>query len=646
MRYPLTGVENAFTPSQSLLSESETFSTSEQSTVQENPNFPITSSKGVEQMPSIGVDPLDANHLVIAYMDYSLVDTGYAGIAVAVSYDGGASFKYGQISLPDGFAQGAANPTVQFDDSGLVYLVFMSATFFGERPPLTNPDSGESRALGFESNNGVFVARSDDGGLNWLPPIAVESHLFDGNDQVPFVLIPDIAIDTFPLLPNGTSNPHYGTIYVTFSRYYPAGQFPNEPESIGGSDLLIATSKDQGQTWTIRLKQDDSGNTTTVLQDPFNNGIDPPAGFGYNNYIHPTVGPEGDIYTAQFSAAWLPVNHSSDGANSFFIPTQEDEFGMPFGLGPVGLDFGLSSNEFRTLPVRKIVADPLRPGNVYVAEPQSVVDSSGALVDDSDIIFSRSNDYGQTWTRRFRVGSVDTQILNDDNQSTSATGTINEVISSQVMVTMATNAQGWIVVAWYDSRRDPANHLLDVFATISKDGGETFSPNFRITDESFDADHGSFIDGTGEKRSYIGDSFGLALSDTTLYATWTDTRGGSQDIYFSRIPLEELPPPQNDRFEPNETSEAATNLGQIIERNIPLLSVDSEDEDWFTFQSVATGSLLIDVSFHDETNSTRLELRNSLNEILPSEVRLETSLDGNIEELKLSADAIAGATYF
>ena len=39
-------------------------------------------------MPSVAVNPLDADHVVVAYMDYSLVDNDYAGIGVAESNNG------------------------------------------------------------------------------------------------------------------------------------------------------------------------------------------------------------------------------------------------------------------------------------------------------------------------------------------------------------------------------------------------------------------------------------------------------------------------------------------------------------------------------------------------------------------------------
>src|SRR5437899_1848093 len=35
------------------------------------------------------------------------------------------------------------------------------------------------RAFGMQANNGVFVARSDDGGLTWVQPAAVASHRYD-----------------------------------------------------------------------------------------------------------------------------------------------------------------------------------------------------------------------------------------------------------------------------------------------------------------------------------------------------------------------------------------------------------------------------------------------------------------------------------
>ncbi len=182
-------------------------------------NLAITTNPGVQQMPSIAVDPRDPDHLVTAYMDYSLLTTGYAGIGVAVSENDGATWQDSSIPLPAPFNQGAATPTVAFNAEGQVFVSFAAATFLGQLPPLTDPNGGAPRALGFQSDNGIFVASSNDGGLTWNQPVAVESYLYDGTDPVNFDIKPDLAIDTFASLPNGQPNPYYGSLYVCWSRY-------------------------------------------------------------------------------------------------------------------------------------------------------------------------------------------------------------------------------------------------------------------------------------------------------------------------------------------------------------------------------------------------------------------------------------------
>src|SRR5262249_62384484 len=46
-------------------------------------NLAITTDPKAQQMPSLAVDPHDANHLGVAYMDFLLVTTRDAGVGVA-----------------------------------------------------------------------------------------------------------------------------------------------------------------------------------------------------------------------------------------------------------------------------------------------------------------------------------------------------------------------------------------------------------------------------------------------------------------------------------------------------------------------------------------------------------------------------------
>src|SRR5262249_23575495 len=117
----------------------------------------------------------------------------------------------------------------------------------------------------------------------------------------------------------------------------------------------------------------------------------------------------------------------------------------------------------------------------------------------------------------------------------------SEVIASVGMPQMSVDAQGNITVIWYDARRDPTDHNLDVYGTTSTDGGVTFSANYRITTQNFDPNVGAPTDGAG--HPYIGDRIGLASANGNVYAAWTDSLTGSQNIYFAHYSLAPAPVP-------------------------------------------------------------------------------------------------------
>ncbi len=594
-------------------------------------NQDVTNNPGVQQMPSVAVDPLNGKHIVMAYMDYSLLTTGYAGIGVAVSHDNGATWQYSSVPLPAEFDQGAANPIVHFDAQGNVFISFMAATFLGPQPAITNGNFETRGAPGIESNNGIFVARSIDGGLTWQQPVAVVSHLYDGTDPVFFECIPDLAIDTFSTLPNGQPNPYYGDMYVAWTRIYPAGAFPGEPSATGGTDAMIAVSTDDGQTW-VTLLEDPSKvppalpeaaatSPVTVIQDPLNIGEGVPLGIGIMDQAHLAIGPEGDIYLSNFSAGDFGVFLSTDGGASFDPPNHTTGSRIAFGTAEttaVNEQGILANNQFRTFAVRDIVADPTRPGTVYVADVESITDDQGNQIDAANVIFARSTDYGVTWQTTFQVGTtLDATVLDDDNGGHSPTGqTPDEVISSQAMPRLAIDAQGDISLIWYDTRDDPNNHLLNVWGTTSTDGGLTFSANFRVTSQSFDANQGVFTDATGQPDYYLGDSIGLALANNTAYAAWTDTLNGNQDIEFTRYPITPAPAAPNDRFEPNNTPAQATNLGTVVEQTVPRLAIAAGDKDWFKITAAATGNLTVSALQSDPGRKLQLELFNAAGQSL------------------------------
>jgi hypothetical protein len=574
-------------------------------------NQAVTSDPGVQQMPSIAADPLDPMHLVLAYMDYSLVKTGYAGIGVAVSHDSGADWQYTSVPLPAGFNQGAANPIVKFDGQGHVFVSFLAATFLGPPAPLTNANFSDRGIPGEHSNNGVFVARSDDGGLTWNQPVAVISHLYAGQ-PVDFETIPDFAIDTFRTLPDGLPNPHFGEMYAVWTRVYAPGHYPDEPNSTGGTDIMLAASTDGGATWQLRLETDPvSGLPVTTVRDPLLEVYgDRQVGFGVLDQAHITIGPEGDVYVSNVAGGDFEVQHSTDDGQTFSVPDHGTGVGLAFGTGFESevLDSGLPTDMFRTNAVRAIAADPSRPGTIYATEAIDVIGPLGGVIDPANIEFARSNDYGQTWQTTFQVGPFSGTDLNDDNQEQPTSGSPDDVISGQALPRLAVDAQGNIAVVWYDTRRDPANHLLDVFGAVSTDGGHTFSPNFRVSSQSFDANTGKFTDAVGQTDYYIGDFLGLSVAGGVAYAAWADTRGGNQDVEFTHFPVSPAAAAPNDRFEPNETAQAATDLGKVTTNHLPKLSLPAGDNDWFRVTAASTGNVTVTATPADPRLNLEVQL--------------------------------------
>ncbi len=579
---------------------------------------PVLAGVDVQQMPSVAVNPQNPQHVVLVAMDRSLVDTGYAGLRAAVSKDGGATWQASVVLLPPDFDQGAANPIVKFDSHGRVFLSYMATTFLGPLSTLTNPHLSRpdlnlpaERALGFQANNGIFISQSDDGGLTWDSAVAITSQTYDGNTQVPFDLMPHLAIDTFSSLPDGTPNPNFGNMYVVFSRYYPSGQFPGQPGSNGGSRILLATSEDHGQTWSLaRDANDQIGLPAVPVPNGFGLGQAPP-GLGSVNWTHVTIGPEGDIYVSMFNFDAFEVYHSHDGGRTFTPPDLASGSGFPFGtdqnISPASTR-GLPTNRFRTQVQRAIVADPTRPGRIYAAEAVKSRDVTGNVLDPADILFSRSSDYGRTWQATTHIGSRAAAVLNDDNEGQKAKGLENDVVSGQALVRLAMDAAGNLGAIWYDTRRDPAGHRLDLFGTVSSDGGESFQPNFRLSSESFDANRGKFIDPTGADNYYLGDFLGLAFGADTAYAAWTNVVDNSQDIWVSRFSITDPPLHPNDRYEPNENKANPTELGAVVTRRIPKLSIDANDEDWFRLQAIATGELTVTGLADPSARGLRIEI--------------------------------------
>lgn len=165
-----------------------------------------------------------------------------------------------------------------------------------------------------------------------------------------------------------------------------------------------------------------------------------------------------------------------------------------------------------------VMADPPFSANVMVNETASTGNSSGPTVivgldgrlfaawsdgragpADYRIYFASSLDGGATWTTpNVRLG--------DDLAG-----------SYQQSPSIAVNSTGVLFATWSDSRNDNG----DIYFARSQDGGVTWStPNVRVNKD---------IGAAPQHMPRI------AVDDgTNIFVTWTDERGGQQDIYVGK----------------------------------------------------------------------------------------------------------------
>lgn len=342
-------------------------------------------------------------------------------------------------------------------------------------------------------NSFMGIAKSTDGGLTFSRPVLIKG---TGPEDVHFQDKELIAVDN-------TGSPFDGNVYMSWTEFSP-----------GGVQILFVRSTDGGASYSEPI----------VLSR---------AKFGFVQGSMPAVGPNGEVYVVWLAAEspldrTLRIRRSDDGGVTFgpevTITTIKSTRDVTAGsrCGRQAL-----KGNIRTLELPAIAVDrsdgPTR-GHVYVVY-QSDPDGDGA--DISDVFFTRSTDGGATWSPPVR--------LNDDQTTT-----------DQWMPFVAVTREGTIGVMFYDRRFDPDNLKIDVYMAVSRDGGQSFLPNFRITDMPFDVPPTAPNFDSLRGICYMGDYNHMTADDQFFYLAWGDNRQllktqqfpegrPDPDVYFAKV---------------------------------------------------------------------------------------------------------------
>jgi hypothetical protein len=267
-----------------------------------------------------------------------------------------------------------------------------------------------------------------------------------------------VVADAFP------SSPNFGNVYVAWdvNRFDANNQITKQV-------LAVSRSTDNGATWN-RFKK--------LHKKKFNLGA------------VPGVGPDGTVYVVwtHFKSPNGPLNpkiffsRSEDGgetwsaARAIVTMTSRDVAGIRAGEGLVS---------FAVNPIN---------GDLFLAW----MDSGWTGSSQATVAYSR--DRGNTWSNPQRVsdGPGDAHAFT---------------------VSVAVNRRGEVGVSYYSLRNDPARaSLTDCYLNVSRDGGQSFEPARRVTEQSFDL---RFAAQTGE--FFLGDYIGLVGTEIGFRLLWIGT---------------------------------------------------------------------------------------------------------------------------
>jgi hypothetical protein len=344
------------------------------------------------------------------------------------------------------------------------------------------------RALPFSE---IHVHKSVDNGETWTPgrQAARAASNFDYStrtvDDSLFLDKELIAVDNTP------SSPHYGRIYVTYTKFHlqPDGFSDYCPIQLAYTDA-IPTANPVLSTWSHTAIQPDNpgGDGTGSSADQFSDPVVEKNGTLDVGFVSENCNDSFDPH--------LLFQKSTDGGHTF-LPSAV-QIDKPGQYADFGADDTLPPTAFRAPNTPSLAYSP-RTGSLLFVYQNNINRPNSA----ADISYQTSSDGGLHWS-------------NSKFLSTASSG--QPARNDQFFPWAASDESGRFYVIWFDRRLDPANVRINTWQAVSRNDAASFS-SAKISTRDWDPNQGFFTSG-----AFIGDYNGLAASTDAVYAVWTDGR--------------------------------------------------------------------------------------------------------------------------
>jgi hypothetical protein len=404
----------------------------------------------------------------------------------------------------------ATDPNVDFDTQGRAYQTMLPFNAFWEG--------------GLHPNAAIDVSYSDDLGRHWVKGNGGKD--LESSPNQNSVTLGHVEDKQWIAVNHIVGNVNADHVYAMWTVFNGAG---------GSSKIMVAVSRDRGQTFSKAVQLTSPSATTPA-----------------NTYIYPSVGADGTVYAA-FVSGFDTTNKNRVG--SVYVTWSHDDgiTWAPFvqAATPIENPNGSFANtSFRDGIIENFTASPTYPNHAYLT-----YESWDPAAGTSNVYFAQSTDGGATWSQP--------ALVNDD-ASTAAT--------DQFQPSVAAGTGGAVAIAFYDRRascptnstilvqhRGAANTCIDVSVQAYRDSGSgaiAVGSNVRASSFSWDPDQpGQTVDGLSQYpcaghadpcppgTGFIGDYFGLAISDGNVYTLSVSTHypssvtadDGSRVLYQQQV---------------------------------------------------------------------------------------------------------------
>ncbi len=449
--------------------------------------------------PHIAVNPKDPNHLVAGVIDYNL-----QGVGSYVSIDGGATWQgpY-QPQVPRGAYAGAGDPVVAFDRAGNIYMSQLSVHV---------DDFDLAGLMGSAVFLSISVSKSTDGGFTWDETVvAAPGKLltFDfplTEDERQSGELWTYALDkSWLTVGPDPDNPSEDIIYLSYTLFidkYSLGWMGDVPVLLlaeAQSGIEVVHSKDGGQKWSEPTLVSMLTNILSVKAQVVQGS-------------QPVTGPDGTLYVAYFDSTG---DGFQEGKGEIWVAISNDR-GESFSKRVLAASFLELDFLPRTAPFRiwgssfpQVAVGP--EGELYISYAPYSEDN---LMDGGDVYMVRSLDKGQNWSDPVKVNDDETDRL-------------------QFYTSITADPEGVVHMMWGDTRDDPVGLSYHIYYSSSKDRGETWEFNSRVSDYPTNPNRAF------PRGAFIGDYFSMTSTSEDVYMVWPDGRlgeimGMSQKVAFAR----------------------------------------------------------------------------------------------------------------